>query len=93
MMASPSGLYRVSSRASFLPEKPYTYDASATSRPDGEMDAEPTRPGTWIVMSRSNVSLSDALLMVFRLGESRSSESCTGIMKCAGFTRHKIHFG
>jgi hypothetical protein len=39
------------------------HEARATSRPEVEMVAEPTRPSTWIVASASNVSLSKPDLM------------------------------
>lgn len=42
-----------------------THDASATSRPEGEMVAEPTRPSTRKLPSASKLSLSKADLMIF----------------------------
>lgn len=42
-----------------------TYDARATSLPDGEMVADPTLRSTWIDTSASNVVLSNADLIIF----------------------------
>lgn len=50
------------------------HDARATSRPDGEMVADPTRPSTWMVPSASKLSLSkaDFIVLTFFVGTSAS---------------------
>ena len=66
-------------------EAAVSHDARATSRPEGEMVADPTRPSTWIVPSASKLSLSKADFIDFTfLG---ASERRT---KDSGMLRHKM---
>jgi len=78
MMARPSGLlFQHFSSGTRCRGGGHSHDASATSRPDGEMVAEPTSPSTWIVASASKLSLSYADLIDFPFfggSERRSKE-------------------
>ena len=59
MMAKPSGLQAAQYLyVRIIRGEVEAHDARATSRPEGEIVAEPTKPSTWMVPSASNVSLS-----------------------------------
>lgn len=64
---------------------PSTHEASAISRPDGEMVADPTRPSTWNVPSASKVSLSYGDLMILTFfGASESWSNTEGMVRTLG---------
>lgn len=65
------------------------HEARATSRPEVEMVAEPTRPSTWIVASASNVSLSKPDLMALAfLGASEGGLKASLGMASRGGSGH-----
>lgn len=59
-----------------------SHDAKATSRPEGEMVADPTRPSTWIVTSASKLSLSkaDFIVLTFLVGASERRTKDNGMI-------------
>lgn len=70
------------------------HEARATSRPEVEMVAEPTRPSTWIVASASNVSLSKPDLMALAvLGASEGGLKASLGMASRGGSGHALFRG
>jgi hypothetical protein len=85
MMARPSGLGACQIRAQCLLQEKKTavsHDAKATSRPEGEMVADPTMPSTRIVTPSSKLSLSKADFIDFTfLGASENGTKDSGMLK------------
>lgn len=69
-----------------------SYDANATSLPDGEIVADPTSPATWIVPSASKLSLSKADLIGLPFFGASSWSKC-GMVVVVAQMREMPHEG